>query len=286
MTDKYADNMTRHASDAQRLDEQVDLMIENIGYILHPSIISALPKAPVIADVATGTGRFLLHARDLYPDGSFDGSDISRAAFPPPGDLPENVTLTVLDVKKPVPETLHEKYDVVNVRMLVAAMLPEDWAPAVVNLSRMLKPGGFLQWTECDVVSIKQLRGRGDSSVENIRFLQETFNTAIQEQISYGWSTLPTHMQEAGLHPIVRDIVSSDRIADTRERVTTNSIRVALAWARLMAARGTPGAMTAEEVDQLETNVQKDIESGAYLRYDIHIICGRKPSKQMTHSKL
>ncbi|GAW16921.1 hypothetical protein ANO14919_063680 [Xylariales sp. No.14919] len=95
MVDTYTEKMTRNPTESRRLDKQLDLMVENIGYLLHPSITAALPKAPAIADVATGTGGFLLRVRDLYPEGTFDGSGISPAAFPPPGDLPENVTFTV-----------------------------------------------------------------------------------------------------------------------------------------------------------------------------------------------
>ncbi|GAW16920.1 hypothetical protein ANO14919_063670 [Xylariales sp. No.14919] len=155
-------------------------------------------------------------------------------------------------------------------------MLPGDWAPAVVNLSRMLKPGGFLQWTECDLIHLEPLRGRTDSSVENLRLLQGKFGAVFREQASYGWDTLPTHMQEAGLHPVVRDVVSSDRISDTRGRATANRVRVFLAFARLMAERGAPGAMAIEEIDRLEMNIPNDIKSGAYLRHDIHVSCGRK----------
>lgn len=49
-------------------------------------------------------------------------------------------------MKKPFPAEIHGKYDLVHVRMLVAAMLPEEWEPAVRNLTQLLKPGGFLQW--------------------------------------------------------------------------------------------------------------------------------------------
>ncbi|KAI0964929.1 hypothetical protein F4678DRAFT_476993 [Xylaria arbuscula] len=147
---------------------------ENIGYLIHPPIIAALPKAPVIADVATGAGRFL--------------------------------------------------FVVVHVRMLVAGILPEDWQPAVLNLSRMRKLGGFLQWTECDFITLKHLRGSVDSSVEHVRTLDRTFGTALR------------HMETSGLE-VFRDI---------------------------MVERGQPGAKTLEEFDLLEENMIKDIRSGAY----------------------
>ncbi|KAI0416799.1 hypothetical protein F5X98DRAFT_375447 [Xylaria grammica] len=227
MVDTYTQKMTRNPTESRRLDKRLDLMVENIGYLLHPSITAALPKAPAIADVATGTGGFLLRVRDLYPEGTFDGSDISPAAFPPPGDLPENVTFTVLDS--------------------ATSFIVNRYADAPTRVVR-----------------------------KNLRLLQGKFGAVFREQASYGWDTLPTHMQEAGLHLVVRDVVSSDRISNTRGRATANRVRVFLAFARLMAERGAPGAMAIEEIDRLEMNIPNDIKSGAYLRHDIHVSCGRK----------
>lgn len=252
-------------------------MTENIGYLLHPSIVAALPANPRIADIATGTGRFLLRLRELYPNAILEGSDISSALYPPLSELPPNMTLTVLDIKKPVPEELHGKFDVVHVRMLVAGMLSKDWAPAVNNLSRMLKPGGFLQWEEGDFVGLKHLRGGVDSQVETLRFMGRAFFNALRESFSYGWNTLPGHMQAAGLDPVLKDIVSSDRVPETREKSTINSIQPVFKWARLMTERGAPGAMTSEEIERLEKKAYEEIRSGSYVRYDIYVICGRRP---------
>ncbi|KAJ2989840.1 hypothetical protein NUW58_g3260 [Xylaria curta] len=274
MEDSYTDNMTRHVSEVQRLNQQFDLMTENIGYLLHPTIATSLPKDPIIADVATGTGRFLLRIHELYPDARLDGFDISAALFT--NDVPGNVKLNVLDVKKPIPDELKGLYDVVHVRMLVAGMLPDDWAPTIVNLSQMLRPGGFLQWTECDFITLKYLRGRVDSHVDKIGYLGQTFGTALRERFLHGWNTLPTYMQAAGLQAVSRDTVSSDRIPESREMTTRSSILAPLAWMELMAERNAPGALASDDINQLAVDVDEDIKSGAYVRYDIHTVYGRK----------
>ncbi|KAI0112258.1 S-adenosyl-L-methionine-dependent methyltransferase [Nemania sp. FL0031] len=274
MEDSYADNMTRHASEVQRLNEQFDLITENIGYLIHPTITASLPKRPFIADIATGTGRFLFSLQKTYPDARLDGFDISAALFQ--DNLPENVSLSILDVKKPIPEKLHGLYDMVNVRMLVAGMLPDDWTPTILNLSQMLKPGGYLQWTECDFVSLKHLRGRVDSRVDHIRLLGRAFGIALRERFLHGWNTLPAQMQAAGLHAVSRDTVSSDRVPESREKMTRSSVLAPLAWMRLMADRGAPEALASDDIDQLDVDVQEDIKSGAYVRYDIHTVYGRK----------
>lgn len=187
------------------------------------------------------------------------------------------MTLTVLDAKKPLPKDLHGKYDVVHVRMLVAAMLPHEWTTVVRNLAELLKPGGFLQWEECDFVSVKYMRNFDDSSVERARFIGNTFRDGLRERFEHGWSTLPQQMRDAGLTGVLSDMVSSDRIPETRQKLTETGMRAIFAWARLMSERGAPGSMTSDQLDELEKGAYEDIKSGCYVRYDIHVACGQKP---------
>ncbi|KAF3071092.1 methyltransferase [Daldinia childiae] len=282
MADSYAENMSRHESETQRhvygrLNDQFDIVTENIGYLLHPSVVTTLPANPCIADIATGTGRFLFRARELYPNATLEGFDISPALFPLKNELPPNLALAVLNIKQPAPEELHGKFDVVHVRMLVAGMSQNDWAPAVENITRMLKPGGFLQWEECDFIGLKHLRGGVDSQVETLRFMGRAFVNALRHSFSYGWNTLPGHMQAAGLSPVIKDIISSDRVSETRTKSTINGMQAPFKWARLMTKRGAPSAMTFQEIDLLEKKALDEVMSGSYIRYDIYVICGRKP---------
>ncbi|KAI0096805.1 S-adenosyl-L-methionine-dependent methyltransferase [Nemania sp. FL0031] len=280
MSDVYTDQMTRQSSEIKRLEEQFDLMTANIGYILHPSVVASLPENPRVADIGTGTGRFLLRLRTSYPDAILDGSDISTALYPPKESLPRNVTLTVLDAKQPFPEDLHGKYDLVHVRLLVAAMLPEEWDTVVRNLCLLLKPGGYLQWEECDFIGVKYIRGKVDSSVDSARFIGYAFRDALRERFQHGWSTLPKNMTDAGLTSVVSDIVSSDRLPETRDKLTITGMQAIFSWARLMTERGVEGSLSNKELDSLEKKVhEEDIKSGCYVRYDIYVFCGQKPLK-------
>ncbi|KAI0185625.1 S-adenosyl-L-methionine-dependent methyltransferase [Xylaria flabelliformis] len=276
MSDTYTDQMTRQSSEIKRLEEQFDLMTANIGYILHPSVVASLPATPRIADIGTGTGRFLLRLHTLYPNAILDGSDISSALYPPKEMLPSNVSLTVLDAKQPLPEDLHGQYDLVHVRLLVAAMLPGDWDTVVRNLCLLLKPGGHLQWEECDFVGSKYLREKVDSTVEAARFMGYAFRDALRERFEHGWSTLPKSMTNAGLTSVVSDVVSSDRLPETRDKLTITGMQAIFSWARLMTQRGVKGSLSGEELNSLEEKAYKDIASGCYVRYDIYVACGQK----------
>lgn len=199
--------------------------------------------------------------------------------FPP--TTPENVILQQLDIKKPVPKELHSKYDLVHIRMLVAAMLPSEWSIVVHNVTQLLKPGGWLQWSECDIMSTKYLRGGevDTSHVETARRVSTLFIQALRDRFEHGWQILPEEMRAAGLGNILRDCVSTDRLPETREKMTMNGITAILSWMRLeadRAATGPLGSMAGDELDTVEKQAFEDIKSGCYCRFDIYVNCGQK----------
>jgi trans-aconitate methyltransferase len=203
-----------------------------MGYIIHPSIAKRLPPNARIADLATGTGVFLKRLAPAYPEAVLDGYDISSALFPEKTALPSNMNLSVLDVKQPVPKQLHGTYDLVHVRLIIAGMLPDDWKVVVRNLSRLLKPGGAMQWEEGDYISAQQYRGRVDSTFTAVRSMEMMMIDALRDRFLHGWKSLADDMTAAGLTHVERDVVSSDRVPETREGITINSIVGCFHWAR------------------------------------------------------
>ncbi|KAI9151286.1 N-methyltransferase gliN [Paramyrothecium foliicola] len=277
MDDPYAKNMTRKGGEASRLDEQFELMTKNIGYLIHPSISKSLPEDVRVADVATGTGIFLEDFQAQAPRATLHGYDISPALFRNPGK--PGIELSVLDAKTPVPKHLRGAYDLVHVRMLGAAMLPEEWAFTVKNVSQLLKPGGWLQWEECDFSNVRHVRGAEytDSRVETARRMGRAFREALRVRFQSGWNTLPDDMRAAGLIDIETDCVSSDRLPETRERLTANGMQAIFSWARLMAEKGLLGTKTAQQLDQDEIEAFEDIRRGCYVLFEIYVACGRMP---------
>ncbi|KAL4807459.1 LaeA-like methyltransferase [Aspergillus unguis] len=122
----------------------------------------AVPKENVfsVADVGTGTGIWL---KDLaasldrpVDQAYYHGFDISAAQFPT--DEPANMRFSVHDITKPFPDEHLGRYDLVHVRLLVAAIEEPDYRLAIDNLAAMLKPGGYLQWEEIDEETYKSER--------------------------------------------------------------------------------------------------------------------------------
>lgn len=181
-------------------------------------------------------------------------------------------------MKKPVPQELHGKYDLVHARMLVAAVLPGEWTAVVRNLAQLIKPGGWMQWEESDFLSSKYLRGEEleISGVDKVVEMSHRWREEMRERFQCGWSTLPGDMRAAGLLSTESDCVSPDRSPATRKKTGMNGMVAIFAWLRMLAAKGEPGSMSADEVDQAEERAHKEIESGAYVRYEIYVTSGQK----------
>ncbi|KAI0479448.1 hypothetical protein GGR56DRAFT_635069 [Xylariaceae sp. FL0804] len=278
MADVYLKNMTRLPIETFRLNEQFDLMTKNMGYILHPSI--QLPPSPHIADMGTGTARFIIRLHPETQDAVFDGFDISPALFPPQDTLPAGVTLSLLDLKQPFPEHMHGKYDLVHLRLLYTAMGPEDWAPAVCNVFRILRPGGYIQWEEVEAVNGEWQKSAPDSRFETAKAMGDAWIAAVGDQARHGWNTLPGQMRDAGFADVVGDVVPADRLPETRADMTANVLSFVFTWARLMTSRGASGPLFGDHIDGLEAAVRDEIDSGAYLKLNIHVACARKPLEE------
>ncbi|KAL9045095.1 MAG: hypothetical protein Q9214_001821 [Letrouitia sp. 1 TL-2023] len=149
--------LTRDEQETQRLNAQHEYMRQlSHGHLVHPSIPTHQLHA--VADVASGTGLWL---RQLANDPAlpkaaddqiqrFVGFDISPQQFPPRESLAPNVAFIVHDMVNPFPPEYHEKFDLVNVRLVSYAVKAADLDKVVKNILQILRPGGYLQWQETD----------------------------------------------------------------------------------------------------------------------------------------
>lgn len=198
--------------------------------------------------------------------------------FPSKEDLPSNVTLTLLNAKEAFPDSLHGTYDFIHVRYLIAGMQPEDWSVVLSNLLPALKPGGAIQWVEPAISKTEIVRSHASTKTTAMSTLSNMFKTApgFQKRMEHGWSTLPDLMREAGLR-VETDVVSADRLPESRKRYAENGLVALLATARKLAEAGIPGAMSSERIDELEKMALAEIEDGAYPTYTVHTAVGFKP---------
>lgn len=148
--------LLRDNAESERLNSQHEFMRDlGHGHLIHPSVKTANIRA--IADVGTGTGIWLRataqQLAESRPNGEpveCVGFDISPQQFP--AQNPPNLEFVVHDIVNPFPQEYQEKFDLVHIRLLSYAIKAKDLESAVKNAVSIIRPGGFLQWEELDII--------------------------------------------------------------------------------------------------------------------------------------
>ncbi|TVY85588.1 Methyltransferase trt5 [Lachnellula suecica] len=183
--------LSRDAAASARLNAQHYIWKDQFGYLLHPSIPQR-SGALAIADVGTGTGIWILDlARDLPTSTTLDGFDISLTQCPPKGWVPSNVRFRELNIFQDIPMDLLETYDIINVRYMVLVVKSNDPVPILKNLLKLLKPGGYLQWSELNLHSRKLVKSDPQNSTESLIQLQREIGKLSAQTQPSSW---PAHL--------------------------------------------------------------------------------------------
>lgn len=148
--DPYADVLSRGGAADWRLSFQHFLTTEQQGFLLHPRIEDDIAgrKDVQIADIATGNGIWALGVAEKYSTAQVVGMDISDQQFPTGSLRLPNTKFEVHNAFDPVPKEYLGAFDVVHLRLTVVWIIDQDKDKLIRNLLSMLKPGGFLQWSE------------------------------------------------------------------------------------------------------------------------------------------
>ncbi|KAK4506317.1 hypothetical protein PRZ48_000047 [Zasmidium cellare] len=117
------------------------------GELLDPQIPCTAPNLK-IADICCGAGIWLASLK-VHETAQLYGLDLKRSGLPPAQSLPNTHAAEYNVFRKP-PEMYLEYFDIINVQLTLTFVGDEDIAQAFDNILSMLKPGGWLQWTELD----------------------------------------------------------------------------------------------------------------------------------------
>lgn len=186
-----------------------------------------------------------------------------------------NVTLTNLDFKQPFPSEFHNRFDLVHIRVITPSMEEQDWPVVLQNVLQILKPGGAIQWAEPNWTTAEQLRSKPETTCDGARVMSKLFKDVLAEKTPFGWNDLPDLMEAATMSGIQRDVVSTDRLPETRWALSVNVMVAMCLFAEIMAKQGVI-SLTEQELEQLGSQGFMDIDSGCYVRYDIHTAIGFK----------
>ncbi|KAF2271081.1 hypothetical protein CC78DRAFT_506612 [Lojkania enalia] len=269
--------LAHNATEQQRLTKQHHVWTKAIGYLLHPSIASALPEDARIADIGTGTGIWMTEMAKISPSTyQFDGYDISDAQFPPKDALASNISLNFGDFKKPIPQELQGKYDLINIRLIVISMGVGVWESTLRNVLTLLKPAGAIQWIEGDFFAARGFRGSSSTSSAGHYLTkgQLKLNGTLKGRFGYNFPDFTPMFIEAGLQKVEEDVISTDRLPEQRSDFTEIGIGAVFSGLKNLASTKIEGYWTEDEVKVNREKAIEDMESGAYLRWDLHVTIG------------
>ncbi|KAI9678526.1 MAG: hypothetical protein M1822_007469 [Bathelium mastoideum] len=208
MAHKHEYILPRDFEESVRLTAQHYLWTQHQGYHIHPSVNFPKSEDIQVADIACGHCLWLLDAEASTRDAwkaTWTGFDISSAQFPKAASLPSNVSLRTLDIYD-IPSELHEKFDLVHVRMLGFGVRDNDPLPVLRNLFALLKPGGWLQWDEGDH-DFDQPEAVPGTSIQRILELDKAIRASLaMGGFTFKWlGTLSDSFRSAGFREVVED---------------------------------------------------------------------------------
>ncbi|KAG9288820.1 hypothetical protein G9A89_001144 [Geosiphon pyriformis] len=136
--------------EAERL-RQHDIVVKHLWKeSFHSPVKNNLKAGCKVLDVGCGPGTWLIEMARQYPESNFTGVDISP--FFETENVPENVKFFESNLLDGLPFQ-DSTFDFVHQRFLTAAFTQVQWeTQAVQELSRVTKPGGWIEFFECDAL--------------------------------------------------------------------------------------------------------------------------------------
>ena len=186
-------------------------------------------------------------AYQLQRSCQLDGLDISFAQCPPREWLPKNISLRLVDVFRDVPDELVEKYDVVHIRHFVCVVKGNDPTALLKNLLRMVKPGGWIQWDEWDVVARHFTKINPDSPQENIDKLEAEFAAMRRYSPNPTW---PPRLDEYFLLANMQSVAMEKRLSPPSHLPCMHDLTL-LVFQELIDGAETVGNVDAEKARYL-----------------------------------
>jgi ubiquinone/menaquinone biosynthesis C-methylase UbiE len=148
----------QNAQEMARLLLQQQLLSEAMG--LFPDRLD-LSRVHDVLDIACGPGGWALDVAQQYPQMQITGFDIDRmlvdfARAQAVVSHLDNAHFRVMDATKPL-RFADGSFDLINARLLLGFMLPTKWPKLIAECLRLLRPGGMIRLTECEMAFTNSL---------------------------------------------------------------------------------------------------------------------------------
>lgn len=152
----------------------------------------------------------------------------------------------------------------------------EVWQETLKNVITLLKPGGCITWTDGNFLIARGFRGAASTSTPGHALTagQMQLNSTLTKRFGYSFPDFGELFRSAGLKDVEEDVISTDRLVEQRRDFTEIGIGAVFGGLANLSKTGGEGYWTKEEVEERKKKALEDMESGAYLRWDIHVGVG------------
>ena len=172
------------------------------GHLIDPAIDTDRANLR-IADICTGTGIWLLQVARQIPSAEFEGLDTNLSEAPQQAWCPSNINFRKFDIFAATPEDLIGRYDIINVQYTHLFVRDSNIQDVLPKLVSMLKPGGWLQYTDMDARNKRALIPDGSQAPEAISTVVQSAWDMVKFTPSEWTSRLEEHFTDAGLVDVV-----------------------------------------------------------------------------------
>lgn len=137
---------------------RLDLQHIMLRYVLKGNFLAPVRNPQSILDVGCGTGRWGAELAQQFPQANVIGVDIAppsaTSASVTQGQMvaPDNYVFEAGDVTTGLPFP-DDSFDFVHMRLVVLALPYAQWLPAIQELRRITKPGGWIELVDTTVTS-------------------------------------------------------------------------------------------------------------------------------------
>ncbi|SMR59405.1 unnamed protein product [Zymoseptoria tritici ST99CH_1E4] len=238
---------------------------------------------PWVLSSATDTcGRiWLLEASEEFPEADrLDGLDVVIDQAPPKHLLPANVHFEYLDAHADIPQQYLERYDLINAKFLLGLVRDGNPNPLIKRLLQMLKPAGYIQWSETDwatdtYIGLSENNMTKDQS--GLHRLRASGARYLAKDALAWPMKLPTLLADQG----VTDIVEERTTLETFDR------KYGRAWTEVIVAAAIDGlgklpeGEMKDEMVKLIEAAKEDAKKGIAWVADHLVVVGRKAKAEV-----
>lgn len=208
----------------------------------------------------------------LFPTTSFLGIDIADHLFP--SNPPANTKFEKRNLRYKLPEEWSDTYSLIHQRLLLVALLNDEWPAVIAEYFRVCKPGGYIQLSEIDGI-VKQPGKTTEIflKMETQLFKAKGMDLAVSAR-------LETLLKDAGFADInieCRKLLLSDKGGQLGTMARQNFLAVFSGFKTpILAANGFGVVKSAEEYDSIIEDMRREWKDGDEY-FNFYIASARKP---------